>query len=218
MGLFYGGSKGAKGSKEKHRQVSRFLPEQEKLASQLFKAGTGPGAGGAFGNAADYYYGNIGGTPEDYERFAAPEMRNFNENIIPGISEQFAGMGAGGLSSSGFRNAAVGAGTDLSERLGMIRAQLRSQAAQGLTNIGQIGLQNYSQDQMVQPSSPGFFEQIAPAVGQMGMSYMSQGMGGGGNSGGGMFSGLSGMFSGQKDTSGIYNNYNGGPHTNFPGR
>jgi hypothetical protein len=84
---------------------------------------------------------------------------------MPGISEQFAGMGSGGLSSSGFQNAAVNAGTDLSERLGAIRANLRQQGAQGLQNIGQLGLGNYSQNMVTQPGSEGFLGQVAPAVG-----------------------------------------------------
>ncbi len=37
-------------------------------------------------------------------------------------------------------NAAVSAGTDLSERLGAIRAQLRQQGAQGLQQLGQQAL------------------------------------------------------------------------------
>lgn len=159
------------GSKEKHKRVPTLLPEQQGLFDQLTAAGLDPGAGGAFGTAADYYRNLLSDDPADFDAMAAPEMRRFNEEIIPGLSEQFAGMGSGGLSSSGFRNAAVSAGTDLSERLGALRAQLRQQGAQGLAGIGQLGLGNFSQDVITQPGTPGFLGQIAPAVGQAAAAY-----------------------------------------------
>lgn len=131
----------------------------------------GPGAGGAFGEAADYYRGNLSDNPEDFNKFAAPALRQYNEQTVPGLSEQFAGMGSGGLSSSGFRNAQVQGATDLSERLGAMRANLRQQSAQGLQQIGQQGLGNYSQNMVTQPGSEGFLSQIAPAIGQAATAY-----------------------------------------------
>ena len=85
---------------------------------------------------------------------------------MPGISEQFAGMGSGGLSSSGFRNAQVQGATDLSERLGAIRANLRQAGAQGLQNIGQMGLNSFSQNQVTQPGTQGLFGGLSSAVGK----------------------------------------------------
>lgn len=156
------------GTPAKRDNVSTLRPEQEGLYQQAVNAGMNPGAGGAFGDVADYYRSNLSNNPQDFNAFAAPEMRNYNENIIPGLSEQFAGMGSGGLSSSGFRNAAVNAGTDLSERLGAIRAQLRQQSAQGLQSIGQQGLQSYSQNMETQAASPGLLSMAAPALGVAG--------------------------------------------------
>lgn len=154
------------GTPEKRENVSLLRPNQEKLHKQSVNAAMNPGAGGAFGDVADYYRNNLSNNPADMQAFAAPEMRNFNENIIPGLSEQFAGLGAGGsgLSGSGFRNAAVNAGTDLSERLGQIRANLRQQSAQGLQQIGQQGLESYSQNMVTQPGSEGFLSSALPAV------------------------------------------------------
>ena len=149
------------GSKE--RTESNLLKSQEPLYEQQQQAAMGPGAGGAFGDSADYYRNLLSNNPEDMQAFAAPEMRRFNEEIIPGLCELFAGMGAGGLSSSGFRNAAVNAGTDLSERLGSIRAQLRSQGAQGLMNLGNQGLQDRK---VIRPATPGFLESAAPGIGK----------------------------------------------------
>jgi hypothetical protein len=178
------------GTPEKHEQVSTLLPGQEPLAEQLFNAGMNPGAGGAFGASADYYRNLLSDDSADYNAFAAPQMRQFNEEIIPGLSEQFAGMGSGGLSSSSFRNAAVNAGTDLSERLGAIRANLRQQGAQGLFNIGQAGLGNFSQDRMTQPGSPGFISQVAPAIGTAAGTAI------GGPIGGAIGGGIGNMFGG----------------------
>lgn len=153
------------GTPEKHKRVSTLLKNQQPLQEQLSNAGLNPGAGGVFGTAADYYRDLMSNDSETMKQLSAPETRRFNEEIIPSLAEQFAGMGSGGLTSSGFRNAAVNAGTDLSERLGAIRAGLRQQGAQGLTNIGQLGLGNYSQDVITQPGTEGFLSQIAPVVG-----------------------------------------------------
>lgn len=171
------------GTPEKHKRVPTLLKEQLPLFEQLQAAGQGPGAGGAFGGAADYYR-NLLDPNADLSAYFAPEMRQFNEQTIPGLAEQFAGMGSGGLSSSGFRNAAVNAGTDLQERLAAIRANLRQGAASGLSNIGQLGLGNFSQDVMTRPGSEGFLSQAAPLVG----SAIGMGIGGpaGASIGGGL--------------------------------
>lgn len=176
------------GTPEKRENVSTLRPEQEALYNQLINAGMGPGAGGAMGDSADYYRNLLSDDSADYNAFATPAMRQYNEDIIPGLSEQFAGMGSGGLSSSGFRNAQVQGATDLSERLGQIRANLRQAGAQGLQNIGNLGLQNFSQNMVTEQGSPGFLSSFAPAIGS-GIGYA---VGGpvGGAIGGGMGSGL----------------------------
>lgn len=153
------------GSSAKRENVSTLRPEQEGLYKQLVAAGQGRGAGGAYGQAADYYRNLMSDDSADYKAFSAPMMREYNQDIMPGISEQYAGMGAGGLSSSGFRNAQVQGATDLSERLGALRANLRQAGAQGLQNIGQQGLQSYSQNMETQPGSEGFLSTMAPAIG-----------------------------------------------------
>lgn len=153
------------GSKEKSYQQSLLGQEQKPLYNQLLSAGAQQGAGGAFGTSADYYRNLLSNNPYDMEQFAAPELRRFNEDIIPSLSEQFAGMGSGGLSSSGFRNAAVNAGTDLSERLGALRAQLRQSGAAGLQGIGQAGLGQYNEN-IIRPATTGLFHAFASGAGQ----------------------------------------------------
>ncbi len=129
------------GTPEKRENVSTHRPEQEGLYQNAVDAGQ-----------------------EDFNAFAAPGLRQYNEEIVPGISEQFAGMGSGGLSSSGFRNAQVQGATDLSERLGALRAQLRQSSAQGLQNIGEVGLRNYSENMVTEPGTEGMLAPVAGAA------------------------------------------------------
>lgn len=168
------------GTPGKWEQKSLLGPEQQGLYKQLLNAGQGRGAGGAFGQSADYYRDLLSDNSSTFNQFAAPEQRQFNEQTIPGLAEQFAGMGSGNLSSSGFRNAAVGAGADLSERLGAIRAQLRQQGAQGLAGIGQQGLGQYNEN-IYMPGTPGLFDTISQGIGsaigglgsQLGSNWLS---------------------------------------------
>lgn len=145
------------GSPAKYENVSTLQPYQQGLHKQQVSA-----AQGAIPQLQNYYQGLMSDNPADFQAMAAPEMRRFNEQIVPGLAEQFAGMGSGGLSSSGFRNAAVSAGTDLSERLGSLRAQLRQSGAAGLQNMANQGLQNVGQSQMTEQGSEGL---LAPLLG-----------------------------------------------------
>lgn len=161
------------GSPEIRENISTLLPEQQGLYNQLQSA-----ANGSFGQSANYYRNLLSDNPSDLEAFAAPEQRRFQEQIIPGLAEQFAGMGSGGLESSGFRNATVNAGRDLAERIAMIRANLRQQGAQGLQNIGQFGLGNFSQPTTTQQGTPGVlaglgqaFTEALPAIGTAAGAY-----------------------------------------------
>lgn len=171
-------------------QISNLRPDQEGLSQQLVQAGMNPGAGGAFGTASDYYRNLLSDNPSDLQAFNAPAMRQYQQEIVPGISEQFAGMGAGGLNSSGFRNAQVQGGVDLAERLGQIRANLRQAGAQGLSNIGQLGLQNFQQNYEV-PGTEGFLSTLAPAIGTAAASAI------GGPIGGAIGGGLGTWFGGR---------------------
>jgi hypothetical protein len=165
------------GTPEKRENVSTLRPEQEQAFQQLQNSIKGQGAGGAFGQSADYYRNLLGDDSSDFNAFAAPQIRQYNEDIVPGLSEQFAGMGAGGLNSSGFRNAQTQGATDLAERLGAIRANLRQGAAQGLQNLGQAGLGNFSQNMVTQQGSPGLLGNLAPAIGSGIGSYFGNKVG-----------------------------------------
>jgi hypothetical protein len=196
MGLFTG-------TQGKWEQRSTLGKEQQPLYQQMLAAMQGQGAGGAFGASADYYRDLLSDDSNTFNAYAAPEMRRFNEEIIPGLSEQFAGMGSGGLSSSGFRNASVNAGTDLSERLGAIRAQLRQQGAQGLNQMGQFGLGQFNEN-IYQKGQPGLIDFAGPALGVAGAAFGGTAGAAAGNMAGNW---LSNKFGSQKkqDTSSLTN-------------
>ncbi len=181
-GLFANSSfrKGAKdfalGKEEQNYQQSLLSPEQQTLAAQRQQAIAGPGAGGAYGTTADYYRDLLNPNSQTVQQLQAPELRKFREDIIPGVGEEFAGMGSGALSSSGFRNAVSRAGVDLSERLGMLRANARMQGAQGLQGLGQQGLQSETEN-ILRPATEGFINQATGAAGKAGVQYLTGGMG-----------------------------------------
>jgi membrane protease subunit (stomatin/prohibitin family) len=135
--------------------ISPLRPSQEQLFSQYQQSINEPGAGGMFGDIADFY--REMSSPEFSAKMEAPLMRQFNEDIMPGIAEQFAGMGAGGLSSSGFVQESGRAATDLAERLGSLRSQLRMQSAQGMKDYVQGA---FNPMDMYKKRQPGLLEQF----------------------------------------------------------
>jgi hypothetical protein len=68
----------------------------------------------------------------------AEAMRQFNQQIIPGISENFGGRGL--LQSSGFQQALAGAGGNLASQLAAMRPQLEAQRLEFEQNrLGNLG-------------------------------------------------------------------------------
>ena len=109
-------------------------------------------------------------------------MRQFNEQIVPGIAERFSGLGSGAQSSSAFQQALGGAGADLSERLGALRGGLQGQAANQALGYAQqpvSNLQNFlgMQTQAFAPKQPSFGQQLG--TGLIGGLGTGLGMGGG---------------------------------------
>lgn len=163
------------GNAPERENVSTLRPEQEKTYRNLQDAARKKGAPGVYGDVADYHRSNLSDNPADFDKFAAPALRQYNEDIMPGISEQFAGMGAGGLSSSGFQNAQIQGATDLSERLGAMRAELRQRSAEGLQGIGDRALQQYSQNMETRPGSEGVLPGLVKQLPGIAASYFTGG-------------------------------------------
>jgi hypothetical protein len=163
------------GSPAQIKQVSGLSPGQTGLHQQLLDALSGRG-GGAFGGMADYYRDLLGGN-QTYDAMAAPEMRQFREETVPGLAEQFAGLGAGGSFGSSFKSAQAQAGASLAERLAALRAQLRQQGAQGMMGMGQQSLSPFMQNVMI-PRSPGLLEGLLGLGGQAAGAFGGQALGG----------------------------------------
>ena len=101
-----------------------------------------------FQQGSSFLQNLLSGSPEASAAFEAPYMRQFQEQVIPGLAERFAGMGAGAQSSSAFNQALGAAGAGLQEQLAALRGNLGLQAAgQGLQYAQQpiSNLQGFSQ-------------------------------------------------------------------------
>lgn len=174
-------------AKGQYKQLSTQNPQQQQYMQQLFS-----GLQGGQSNipGMEYLQGLFSEDPSAFQKYEAPMMRQFNEQVIPGIAERFTNMGAGGT-GSGFNNAAAMAGARLSENLGAQRANLRGSALNQFQNYGQ---------QFMQPSFDNIYERgqggIMSGPGGAGiiqllMSLLQGGMGGMGG-GGNALAGASG--------------------------
>lgn len=122
------------------QRAGRFTDQQQQMFGNLFSGLEGGEAKGPFGDMMANIRSLLSGEPGAYDEYEAPLKRQFEQEIIPGIAERFAGLGTGGsLSSSGFQQAGVQAGVDLSERLGALRGQLRQGAMGQLSNLMNFG-------------------------------------------------------------------------------
>jgi hypothetical protein len=130
-------------------------PQQQSALKQVLSALGGPGGG------LEYYMNILGNNPEAFAALEAPMMRQFNEQIVPGLAERFSAVG--GQRSSAFPQALSQAGADLSERLSAQRHQLRGQAASQLLNTG-LGARPF--ENVYKQGSPGL------------LGYAAQGLGG----------------------------------------
>lgn len=140
-----------------YKALPTMSPEQQGLYSQLFG-----GLSGVAGPALQYYKDLLGGGTGDYE---APAMRQFQEEIIPGIAERFTGMGAGAQGSSAFGQQLGAAGAGLAERLAMQRAGLRGEAAGGLLNMLQSAAMTPTFQWGQMPGQEGILQLLAKALG-----------------------------------------------------
>lgn len=160
---------------EKSKQVPIYNQGQQQLLDRITSA-PGTETNPAYKSGMDYLQRILSNDPATMEAFEAPYRQQFEQQVIPGIAERFAGMGAGGQSSSAFRNQLGQAGGDYTTGLAALRAQLQQNALpqalnyarapmQDLATQGQAGL---SQSPFqYQQGSPGF---VAPILGAIGSS------------------------------------------------
>lgn len=148
------------GDKERIKQYPTINPMQQQLQGQLYSGLMG---GQSQIPGMEYLQQILSNDPSAFAAYEAPMMRQFNQEIAPGIAENFAGMGAGALGSSAFQQQLAGAGGRLSQDLAAQRANLRSGAMsqlQGMYGMAQQpGFQSYGQ-----PPVNGLVQQLISAL------------------------------------------------------
>lgn len=131
-----------------YQKLSTMNSGQRKLLQQLLGSlggqQTNIQSNPLFQQGSGFLQNLLSGSPESTQAFEAPAMRQFNEQIIPGIAERFSGLGAGSQSSSAFQQALGQAGAGLSERLQALRSGLQTQALPQALGFAQQPISNYS--------------------------------------------------------------------------
>lgn len=125
------------------QNVNLLTPQQQQLQGQ-YGAMAGQGGDAYF----NYLMSILSNDPGAFEQFERPIMRQFEQQVVPGISERFAGMGSGGaMSSSGLNQSLGQAGQQLSENLAAMRQGLKMQAGQGVMSMLNPAMQQSFQPQ-----------------------------------------------------------------------
>jgi hypothetical protein len=157
------------------KQVPTMNPQQEQFLQNFIQS-----LQGNQGNIGQYFQDILGNDPESYQRFSAPYLQQFQQQILPMIRGQFAGQG----DSSARDQALGGAGANLQTNLAGLREGLRGQAVGQFGGLSQQGL----------GTSPFAYQNMQGTPGALG--YFAQGAGGA--LGGGIPGALSSLFGGKK--------------------
>lgn len=153
------------GKRAKTQQYPRFEPGQIGTINQLL-SGARPGQQ----QAMDYLMDLLSGESEAFQDFQRPALRQFEEELLPGIAERFTGMfGEGSNRSSAFGQQLGKAAAGLSENLAAQRAGLQGGAAQQLMgNLANILA--YQQQPRFETTyrqgSPGLLQPLVQGAGQ----------------------------------------------------
>lgn len=138
------------GTPETVKQLQRFTPQQQSLFELLQNLG-------------------MQGlqNPNQLDPISQQAQKNFQQNIIPSLSERFTGSTGGAQSSPAFASQLGQAGAGLAGDLAASqRSQLMSLLSLGLTP---------QYDNYIQEGQPGFLSQLAPALGRAGMAWATGG-------------------------------------------
>ncbi len=158
-----------------YSQVPTQTRGQQNLLAQLIEMLQGTGAQG-FEQGLQSLLGLVTGSPESFEAFEAPLLRQFEEETLPQITERLTAQGAGGGRSSAAPQILGRAGERLTENLAAQRAQLQQSAIQRLIDTylrgtqGAFGVQPFAYQQQ----APGFGTSVGSGVGLGVGSALSQ--------------------------------------------
>ena len=121
--------------------------------------------------------------PEAISQFEKPALRQFREETIPGLAEQYNAMGA--LTGGNFQQALLHQARTLSENLAQMRGNLGLQATGLAQGYNSPALQSTFQTNFLAPRQgflQGLLQQIAPVLGAIatgGASGIASGAAGG---------------------------------------
>lgn len=134
-----------------------YSPEQQQLLGGLVG-----GLGAPTQSALQNLQSMLSGDASAYEK---PAMRQFHQQIVPGIMERFSGLGAGSQQSSAMGQMLGQAGAGLDERLAMQRAGLQERGASQLQSFLGTGMTKPFQYQQI-PGIEGILQQLMAALGK----------------------------------------------------
>lgn len=145
-----------------YNTISTLNPQQQQGLNQLFGMAD-LGQSPLYQQGSNYLSQLLSGSPEAYQQFEAPFMRQFREQTIPGLSTLFAGAGAG--SSSAFQQALGQSGAGLSEGLASLRGNMQQNALPQALGYAQQPFNNLRslQDintQAIMPKQSSFLKQL----------------------------------------------------------
>jgi hypothetical protein len=123
LGLLGGGG----GSKSK---MKPFNKESIQALLDILKNGGGLEDNSLYNSGNSYLQNILSGSPESFQKFQAPYLENFEQNIVPGLLEKYGAMGtgAGATSSSALFNSLAQAGRSLQTDLAGLHGNLQMQA------------------------------------------------------------------------------------------
>lgn len=166
------------GTPGKTEKLTTLDPAQSKFLQNMFAMLGGGQVGQGFQQSQQYLMDLLDPSSDVYKKFEEPYMKQFEQEIVPGIAERFAGaspMGGGALSSSGFGQSLSAAGGQLQSQLASMKEGLRNQAVQGLMNqynqMAGLGMGVQPFGYQYQQASPGLFQNLAGGAAQGLMSY-----------------------------------------------
>lgn len=130
-----------------YQQLSTLSGGQKQLLKQLLGSLQGQSSNiqqsPLFQEGSSFLQNLLSGKPEATAAFEAPYLRQFQEQIVPGLAERFSGLGAGAQSSSAFSQALGAAGAGLSENLASLRGQLQLGALPQALGYAQQPVSNF---------------------------------------------------------------------------
>lgn len=130
------------------------IPGRQMLYGQMAQ-----GSLGSFPGGFDFISRLLSGDPELLQELEAPLRRQFSEETIPALAEEFTNrFGEGAQSSSAYRQRLAQAGTGLAQQIAEQRAGLKQTGLQYLLGQTQPALEQRPFD--IAPRTPGFLEKL----------------------------------------------------------